>query len=337
MATSICSNDSSRRLIGKTGRCGNFGVRKIMKNLNYTYEPHLTVREFFIPTSEEWTPRLVGWSMIQVRQGSGYYLQPQSNRELEPGAVLLAAALMQGTVRASQLGGMSICSFNVIPARLIGLVTLSDLDFLELASKKDFSPQIFPAGSPVALKMGELCASPNRDGLLFRLKLLQLFIEASGKKLKPAATNEDSADAKERLQTLLKQMPASELMELDFHGLAQMTRCTSRHLSRIFYELVGMSFRNKRAELRLARARELLATSNAKVVEVALESGYKSLSLFNLMFSRRFGTSPSKWRQKHEDQKDNGRLQNKRRRIAPDGNEVATFKVKLNPRTRQTA
>jgi AraC-like DNA-binding protein len=29
---------------------------------------------------------------------------------------------------------------------------------------------------------------------------------------------------------------------------------------------------------------------------VALESGYQSLSLFNLMFKRRFGTTPAKWR-----------------------------------------
>ncbi len=308
-----------------------------MKNLNHTYEPHLTVRESFIPTSGEWIPRLVGWSMIQVRQGNGYHLQPQSNRELEPGAVLLVAAPMQGTIRASQLGALSLCSFSIIPARLTGLLTLSEHDLLDVASRKDFSPQIFPAGSPVALKMGELCASPNRDGLLFRLKLLQLFIEAFGKELEPVALDEDSTDAKERLQVLLKQMPASELLELDFHGLAQMTRCTSRHLSRIFYQLVGMSFRDKRAELRLARARELLATSDAKVVEVALESGYKSLSLFNLMFARRFGTSPSKWRQKHEDQKDNGNLQSKRpKRTAPGGSGAATFRVNLNPQRRQT-
>jgi AraC-like DNA-binding protein len=34
-------------------------------------------------------------------------------------------------------------------------------------------------------------------------------------------------------------------------------------------------------------------------VDVALESGYPSLSLFNLMFARRFGISPGRWRQKN--------------------------------------
>ena len=79
--------------------------------------------------------------------------------------------------------------------------------------------------------------------------------------------------------------------------LAQMARCTTRHLNRIFNDVVGMSFREKNTELRLARACELLATTQAKVVDVALESGYQSLSLFNSMFTRRFGVSPGKWRE----------------------------------------
>jgi AraC-like DNA-binding protein len=283
-----------------------------MKKSNTIYKPHLTIQEFFIPASEEWMPRLGGWSLIQIREGNGYYLQPQSNRELEPGTVLLITASARGTIRASQLGGLSVSAFSVIPARLTGLITLSEHDRFNFASKNDFSPKFFLPPGPIASKMAELCASRNRGGLLFRLKLLQLYVETLGMEMEFKTTNDDSADARERLQMLLKQMPASELLELDFHGLAQMTGCTARHLSRIFSELAGMSFRDKRAELRLARARELLATSNAKVVEVAMESGYKSLSLFNLMFARRFGTSPSKWRLQNEIQKDSGRHQNQR-------------------------
>ena len=89
------------------------------------------------------------------------------------------------------------------------------------------------------------------------------------------------------------------LLEISFDKLAQMTCCTPRHLSRIFQDVVGMSFSDKRAEIRLARAREVLATGESKVVEVAMESGYKSLSSFNLMFTRRFGISPGRWRKKN--------------------------------------
>jgi len=261
-------------------------------------------------------PRLSGgWSLIQIRRGTGYYLQTQSSQELETGTVILVAGPVQGRIRASQLGGLSLYSFSVIPTRLTGLITLGEQDFLALAaSRKDYFLQVLSSQSTVAVKMAGLCSGRNSGGLLFRLNLLQLFVEAFGAELEQAASNWEAADAKERLRVLLERTPSAELLEMNFAELARMTHCTSRHLSRVFRELVGVSFRDKRAELRLTRARDLLATSRSKVVEVALESGYKSLSLFNLMFTRHFGTSPGRWRQKY---RNNGRIGGHRNKRVP--------------------
>lgn len=237
---------------------------------------------------------------MQITQGTGYCLQSQSRQELESGTVLLVAGRAPGSIRASQLSGLSLLSFNVIPARLTGLITLGEQDFLMLAAARpEFSFRILPPHHLLAVKMKELCDGGNSSSLLFRLNLLQLFVGAFGHELQHAASNWEIADARERLQVILKQTPPAELLEMSFDELARNTHCTPRHLSRIFRGLVGMSFRDKRAELRLTRARDLLANSKSKVVEVALESGYKSLSLFNLMFTRHFGTSPGRWRQKH--------------------------------------
>ena len=278
-------------------------MRNMIKNDN-SPPAHLIVGELSVPAGEEWVSRLGGWTVLQVNKGTGYYLQPQSNQALEAGSVLLVAGSAGGSIRASQLSELSFHSFRVMPSRLAGLITLGEQSSLDLAiTRNHASSEIFPPNSPVAEKMRELFASPKREGLLFRLKLLQVFVEAVGNGLEHTVVREktdgDFADAKQRLEVLLKQTPASELLEMNFNELAQMTRCTTRHLSRIFHELVGMSFRDKRAELRLARARELLANSDSKVVDVALESGYKSLSLFNLMFARRYGVSPGRWRQKN--------------------------------------
>jgi AraC-like DNA-binding protein len=154
--------------------------------------------------------------------------------------------------------------------------------------------------------MKELCASRDRIKSGFRLRLLQLFIETFEDELKREVDKpEAAADAKVRLREFLSQTPASELIHIRFTDLVQMTRCTPRHFSRIFRDVVGMSFRDKHSELRLMRARELLATTESKIVDVALESGFQSLSLFNLMFTRRFGISPGKWRKKHRDTRRN--------------------------------
>lgn len=273
-------------------------MSKLVKN----YASHLALRQLSLPPGNEWTPGLPGWSLVQISGGSGYWLEAQSSTELAAGTVLLVAGAAPGQVRASLLNGLTLHYFNLIPARLTGLITLGELDrFQQAAARGKLAFQVVSPVDPVAVKMAELCARRNPDALSVRLGLLQLVVEMFGQALEPAAVVEDaiSIDARERLRKFLAETPPDALLEISFNELARAAGCTSRHLSRIFCELVGMSFRDKRAEIRLARARELLANSQTKVVEVALESGYKSLSFFNLMFTRRFGISPGKWRQKN--------------------------------------
>ena len=271
-----------------------------MKSKKHLYEPHLTIKEFTILPGEEWLPRSPGWSLLQIKNGSGYYLQAQKNWELAVGTLLVFTGQTEGSVRASQLSGMSLSVFNIIPSRLTGLITLGEHDLFKAAAlRRGATLKIISADNPLAVAMNGLTADKKSDGLSFRLKLLQLFIEAVGTELETTASPNELVDAKERLRLLLKETPPDQLVEMSFQELSRLTHCTPRHLSRIFQELVGMTFRDKRMEIRMARASELLATSQSKVVEVALESGFKSLSLFNLIFNRRFGTSPGRWRRRH--------------------------------------
>ncbi len=270
-----------------------------MNKFDYLYEQHLVIRECTVLPGGEWSPKSSGWSLTQVENGVGYWLQSQSSTPIETGSVILVAADTAGHIRASQLNGLSFFSFNVIPARLTGLITFGEREFLnQTAQHRGMGLRILPAANPVAAKMKELRSSSDTSGLFFRLALLKLFLEAFGKDLEQAVVHRKHNDAKERLRSFLAETPPETLLETSFSELAQMMHCTPRHLSRIFNEAMGMSFRDKRTEIQLTRARDLLATSNSKIVDVALESGYKSLSLFNVMFSRRFGTSPGRWRQK---------------------------------------
>jgi AraC-like DNA-binding protein len=273
-----------------------------MNRSEFKYQPNLSFREFTIPSGNEWSPQLNGWGLIHIGKGTGYCLQSQTNRELSTGTVLLLAGDFQGSIRASQLGELRLCSVNIIPERLTGLLTLNEQQLFKLPPEHESFLKILPADNPAALKTSELFADKSRRGFLFRLKLLQIFAELfleAPHQAELLEFNADASDALKRLKTFLKDVPASELMELDINDLAERTHCTPRHLNRIFFKLVGMSFTDKRAELRLEKARELLMASNSKVVQVALDSGYNSLSQFNLMFTRRYGLSPGKWRRKN--------------------------------------
>lgn len=284
-----------------------------MKNPDQLYQPHLGLEEIFLRPGTEWTPPWTSWTMIHVTKGVGYYLRPESNQDLETGSVLLTTGLAV-TLRASNLGALSLHAFSVMPNRLTGLLTLNEQEFFRAAAQRN-EPKILPPQSPITIRMRELCAKEHQTRLLFRLNLFHLFVEAFNEELDQPTARCAASEARERLRAFLAETPSSELLEMSFDDIAQMINCTSRHLSRIFRELVGKSFREKRMEIRLARARELLATSNSKVVDVAMESGYKSLSLFNLMFSRRFGTSPGKWRQQHIRETRSGKATRKTGRV----------------------
>jgi AraC-like DNA-binding protein len=270
-----------------------------------SYQQHLVINELVLPPAGEWTHETPGWLFIYVASGVGYWLHPRSNHDLPAGSVLVLSDQMQGCVRASQLGGAVFQFFHVRPERLTGLLTLGDQYFMQTAARQErFGFRILPPHDPICEQFRQLQENRNRNNFPLRLKLLDLFTQTFGAELvnqKSAA--EEREDAKARLMKRLEQMAGCELLEMNLVELAQEMRCTPRHLSRTFHEVVGISFRDKQAELRLLRAQELLATTESKVLEVALESGYQSVSLFNLMFKRRFGVSPGKWRERVKDSK----------------------------------
>jgi AraC-like DNA-binding protein len=276
-----------------------------MAKSDNSYEHHLVMKEICIRPGQDWPLQLSGWSMVLMREGVAYLRHQLRNQELARGAVLLAAQRPEGSILASQLGDASLHVFTLEPQRLTGLITLCEQRFFEAAASRcETPPQILPQQSPVALKLSELAAHPNRNSLLFRLQLLQIFFEAFGNEFKQAACEPaPQLGAKERLRRLLEQTAVSDLVEMSCSELVQRMMCTPRHLNRMFHEIVGKSFRDKQTEVRLQRATELLATTDSKVLEVALESGYQSVSLFNLIFKRHYGTTPSLWRKRIKGQR----------------------------------
>jgi len=59
--------------------------------------------------------------------------------------------------------------------------------------------------------------------------------------------------------------------------LAAQLHCSERHFSRLFREAFRISLRARQTELRLLRARQLLADADTKIINVAYDSGYRHL------------------------------------------------------------
>ncbi len=77
--------------------------------------------------------------------------------------------------------------------------------------------------------------------------------------------------------------------------------CSSGHLARRFREEIGLGFSDYLIELRLQKAVQLLQRSNRTIQHVASQVGYTDPSRFATHFRRRFGKTPSAFREKYSD------------------------------------
>lgn len=64
----------------------------------------------------------------------------------------------------------------------------------------------------------------------------------------------------------------------------------------LFRDQVGVSFNDFLVDLRMKRAKEMLATQRFKIYEVADLVGYKSLTYFTRMFKKAYGMTPGDYK-----------------------------------------
>jgi AraC family transcriptional regulator of adaptative response / DNA-3-methyladenine glycosylase II len=79
-------------------------------------------------------------------------------------------------------------------------------------------------------------------------------------------------------------------------ALARELQVSERHLRRALQRDFGISPQRLAVSIRLVRARALLTSSTSPIVQVALESGFRSLRRFNDAFRDRYGVTPTQVR-----------------------------------------
>lgn len=80
--------------------------------------------------------------------------------------------------------------------------------------------------------------------------------------------------------------------------LAQEVRMTPDHLQRLFKQETGLRLGSVIVERKLGEAAHLLSATDVVVKEVAYTVGYSHPSSFVRAFRRRFGKSPTEYRQR---------------------------------------
>ena len=83
---------------------------------------------------------------------------------------------------------------------------------------------------------------------------------------------------------------------ITLHDAARAAGVSRWHLSKVFHRDTGMQFREFLVQVRLERARHLLAHDDMKIGEVAAAVGFQSISQFNRTFRKANGQSAGEYR-----------------------------------------
>jgi len=262
---------------------------------------HLVLHEQGLPPATEWAPAAAGWCFLRVKQGDGYLWQQPNPQRLETGDVVVSSQPARWALRASQLGELRVEYFRVYPDLLSGVLTSFERQYLEAAPAQPANGvRYFPAAHPLAnqfASFGEQAA--RQETLLLRSRMLYLLAEVLHAELPAAATvARTNLTAGDRFRQLIMQLPEGDLQHQSPAALAKMCGCSVRHFSRLFKDHFGHSFVPKRTELKLQKARQLLADTDAKIIDVALDSGFQHVGLFTSLFKRHFHQTPSDYRRR---------------------------------------
>jgi AraC-like DNA-binding protein len=254
-----------------------------------------------IAASGEWEPPQAEWTVLRVAAGQGYVEFPDDPRILNERDVVLLPAGGRSRFRASRLGRMQLEYFSLRLDLISGLLTVTERHRLEgLARELGGGGRVVPAAQPLASEFGAIGALPGlTSSLRFRFELLRLFVALMAEELAPERLRPyEVAGVEARFRALLTSLSEPELLRSPLSDLARRCNCSARHFSRLFSRHFRMSLRAKQTELRLETARHLLVETDQKVIAIAMDCGYRHLGLFNAMFRKRFGTTPSDIREK---------------------------------------
>ena len=81
-------------------------------------------------------------------------------------------------------------------------------------------------------------------------------------------------------------------------NIAKSVYVNEKYLGRLFKKQTGKSFHEYLTDIRLSNATQLLHTTNKSITEIAMQTGFNSVSYFNKNFIRRKKITPTEYRKK---------------------------------------
>jgi AraC family transcriptional regulator, melibiose operon regulatory protein len=115
---------------------------------------------------------------------------------------------------------------------------------------------------------------------------------------RPKASLVCDSNSADRIRQMLSYIARNYTNQITVEHIGKSAGLHPNYAMNLFRKTIGTTVVNYVTRLRISRAQQLLATSPDKVVDVALSSGFNSLSRFNDVFKKACGKSPREYRER---------------------------------------
>lgn len=188
------------------------------------------------------------------------------------------------------------------PARLLKDGGVQDAEGLLAAAQAGFSGVFHPAEQPelaaLIYRLRDLAQSGGsffaQEAAFLTGELLIACARLGADTGRPAAEPDCSARLRPAITHIRAHYAEKEAMREEV--IAGLCRMSVSHFRAVFRRETGQSVQAFIQQTRLAAAAYALRSTDARVLTVALESGFGQISCFNRIFSRTFGQTPTAYR-----------------------------------------
>jgi AraC family transcriptional regulator len=262
------------------------------------------VEAFAGPLSIKWMP--AGWAIWRTRAGA-YRVDPSSYLVLDHGSIY---SLTIDTPEPRE----SFCPFfatgfveNVHRALTAHAPALLDEPFAEPSAALAFAEHLRPADDRIVPRLFHMRDGVRRglatsawldDQFAILAERLLLAQEEVRRQIAgvPAARPATRAELYRRLCRGRDYLHASFAESPTLAAVAREACLAPHHFHRLFRRVFGRTPHDYALDLRIARARRLLAETERAVSEICLDVGFESLGSFSARFRREVGVSPTAFR-----------------------------------------
>jgi len=252
----------------------------------------LTLKRVRLAGVEEWSCGGKGLFFVFTRSGSGEFYLGSIHRKIFPRDLLVLSGKSGIRVRPAHGGEVTFAFFRASLEVIFQLASPLEICLLLGGTAQFEHGQLYPARTPIASECNRLLQDVPPPGLQHRSRLLKIVGAILSFELK----NHPVQAIEKRFANAFQTLSVHDIVELSVEELSCRFHCSRRHLNRLFRQGWGFSVANLKSRMRLLRAAALLRNPEFKIIDVAGECGFHTLSWFNARFKRQFGMSPGQWR-----------------------------------------